>query len=363
MTLKVRFQQSTLKLAVALLLLALAIPFSAQAQKIITLTAIDGYPPKAMWVKEFINFYIPEIDKRLAKTGNYKIRWNQAWAGQIVKPKHVLEGIQRGLGDIGVVTTVFHPDKVPLQAIAYMTPFVTTDPGLVARTVDEIADKFPAFKQAWDRYNQVYLTNLVVLDSYQLFAKTRLENLGDLKGMKVAGAGANLNYLKGLGTAGVGGSLVSYYNKLKTGVVDAAMIWPEAAITFKLVEVAPFMLDAKIGTVNSKAITVNKDVWAKLPAEVRKALSEAAIDYQDNTARVAMAKAAVSYKKFTALGGTIVTMTEAQRDSWARTMPNIAKRWAAGLDKKGLPGSEILKFYMDTMRREGQNISRHWDRE
>jgi hypothetical protein len=45
---------------------------------VIKLTAIDGYSPKSMWVKEFINFYIPEINKGLAKTGNYKIKWNQA---------------------------------------------------------------------------------------------------------------------------------------------------------------------------------------------------------------------------------------------------------------------------------------------
>ena len=85
-------------------------------------------------MREFINYYIPEIDKGLAETGNYKIEWNQAW-GQIVKVRGVLGGLQKGLGDVGVVTTVFHSDKVPMQLIAYATPFVTNDPKLVARTV------------------------------------------------------------------------------------------------------------------------------------------------------------------------------------------------------------------------------------
>ena len=35
---------------------------AADAAKIIKLTAVDGYPPKTLWVKEFINFFIPEID-------------------------------------------------------------------------------------------------------------------------------------------------------------------------------------------------------------------------------------------------------------------------------------------------------------
>ncbi len=51
---------------------------TVQAAETIKLTAIDGYPPKSLWVKEFIEFFIPTVDKALAKTGNYKIKWNQA---------------------------------------------------------------------------------------------------------------------------------------------------------------------------------------------------------------------------------------------------------------------------------------------
>jgi hypothetical protein len=52
-------------------------------------------------------------------------------------------GMQKNLGDIGVVTTVFQADKVPMQMVAFATPFVTTDPFLVAKTFDGLADKFP----------------------------------------------------------------------------------------------------------------------------------------------------------------------------------------------------------------------------
>ncbi len=338
----------------------LAPPAPARAQQVIDLTAIDGYPPRSLWVKEFIDFYIPEVDSRLAASGNYEINWNQAWAGQIVQPRHVLEGIERGLGDIGVVTTVFHPDKVPLQAIAYVTPFVTTDPELVTRTIDELAERFPQMVEAFASYNQVYLTNLVVLDSYQIFSKTAIEGTEDFAGLKVNGAGVNLRYLEGLGAAGVSGSLVTYYNNLQTGVVDAAMIWPEAAVTFSLVEVAPYMLEANIGTVNSKAITVNADTWERLPEEVRTVLAEAAIDYRDHVASVAVERAGESRDKFRESGGTIVILSPEEIDAWAAGMPNIAKDWAAGLEEQGLPGDAILAAYMDIMRENGQPISRQW---
>ena len=241
-------------ISACLLLAALALPGAAAAQQTIDITAIDGYPARSMWVKEFIEFFIPEVDKRLAAAGKYRVKWNQAWGGQIVKPGGVLDGLKLGLGDIGVITTPFHTDKIPLQAIAYVTPFITSNPALVARTLDRLADQFPEMKQELGVHNQVYLANGVVLDSYQLFSKTPVKELGDLKGMKVNGAGTNLRYLTTLGATGVAGPLPSYYNNIQTGVVNGALLWPEAAVTFKLAEVAPYMLKADFGAVNTKII-------------------------------------------------------------------------------------------------------------
>ncbi|MFT5064579.1 MAG: C4-dicarboxylate-binding protein DctP, partial [Reinekea sp.] len=41
------------------------------AQETVSAVVIDGYPDRALWVKEFTNFFIPEVDRRLAETGNY----------------------------------------------------------------------------------------------------------------------------------------------------------------------------------------------------------------------------------------------------------------------------------------------------
>ncbi len=350
-----------LALAIALGLGIAAMP--AAAQTTINLTAVDGYPPKSLWIKEFVDFYIPEVDKRLAKDNKFKIRWNQAWGGQIVKPNGVLEGIQKGLGDIGIVTTAIYGDKMNILAVAYATPFVTSDPALVSRTIDEMANKFPAIKKTFASYNQVYLTNSVVLDSYQVFTKPAAKSLGDLKGLKISGAGFNLRYLAPVGAVGVSGPLTGYYNQVQTGVTDGAMLWPEAAATFKMAEVAPHMLKADIGTVNTKVLTVNADTWAKLPPEVRKVLQDVAIEYRDLLAKQAMAEAADSIADYKKAGGTVHELPKAERSKWARDLPNMAQQWAAGLDKEGAQGSEMLKFYMDAMRAAKQPIERQWDRE
>lgn len=353
---------TAIALAFAAVFGALLAP-AANAQTVINLTAVDGYPPKSLWIKEFIDFYIPEVDKRLAKTNKYKIRWNQAWGGQIVKPNGVLEGVQKGLGDIGIITTAIYGDKMNILSVAFATPFVTTDPALVAKTIDEMAEKFPAIKKTFESYNQVYLTNSVVLDSYQVFTKPPVKGLADLKGLKISGAGFNLRYLGPVGAVGVSGPLTGYYNQVQTGVTDGALLWPEAAVTFKMAEVAPNMLKADIGAVNTKVLTVNADVWKKLPDEVKMVLKAVAIEYRDLLAKIAAEEGKTSIADYKKAGGTVYDLPKAERTKWAKELPNIAQQWATGLDKDGAQGTEMLKFYMDAMRAAKQPIERQWDRE
>ena len=331
------------------------------AQETIKATVIDGYPARALWVKEFTNFFIPEVDKRLAESGNYKMDWQESYGGSIVKPKGVLEGVKLGLGDIGIVTTIFHSSKLPSQAISAVTPFVAADARAVAKAVDEIAKEFPAMQAEFAAQNQVYLATGVVLDTYQVFSKNPVSGLADLEGGKVAGAGMNLRYLEGIeGAAGVRGGLTDFYNMLNTGLVDHAMLWPEAAKTFKIAEVAPYMMRADLGAVNSKTITVNKDYWEGLPEEVQGVLLEVAVLYRDHVAGIAMDRAAASRDAYVEAGGTIVDMDPAERAGWAEAMPNIALEWAAGLDDAGQPGTDMLNAYMGKLKDAGFTPVRDW---
>lgn len=340
-------------------IMPLAVP--AQATETIKMIAIDGYPDRSMWVKEFSGFFIPRVNEELAKTGNYEIDWQEAYGGAIVKPRGVLEGIKLGLGDIGIVTTIFHNSALPSQGISAVTPMVSADARVVAKAVDEIAKEFPQMNNEFDAENQVYLATGVVLDSYQIFSKTPLNSLQDLEGKKVAGAGYNLRYLEGVkDAAGVRGGLPDFYNLVQTGVVDAAMLWPEAAVTFKMAEVAPHMLAVDLGAVNTKTVTVNKDVWANLPDEVKDVLQQVAVEYRDQVANVAMDKAAESVEAFKAAGGTVVELSAADREAWAKAMPNIAVEWAADLDKAGAPGSDMLKAYMKKLVDAGATPVRDW---
>lgn len=333
----------------------------ATAQETVNAVVIDGYPARALWVREFTNFFIPEVDRRLAESGNYEMNWQENYGGSIVKPRGVLEGVQLGLGDIGIVTTIFHSSKLPSQGISGATPFVSSDARAIAQAVDEIAREFPSMQNEFAAQNQVYLATGVVLDSYQMFCSAPANSIEELSGRKVAGAGLNLRYLEGLqDAAGVRGGLTDFYNMLQTGLVDCGMLWPEAAATFNISEVAPYMLRTDFGAVNSKTVTVNADYWNRLPDEVKDVLQAVAIDYRDHVAGIAMDRASAAEAAFVEAGGTIIDVPAADRRAWAYAMPNIAQELASTLDARGEPGSEMVAAYLGKLEDAGFVGVRDW---
>jgi len=334
------------------------LPALAQGRRV---TVIDGYPERAMWVQELSNFYLPEVNRRLTEMGLEAMDFQESYGGSIVRPRGVLEGMRLGLGDIGVVTTIFHSSVLPSQGISAVTPFISADARLVARSVDEIANEFDAMQQEFEAQDQVYLATGVVLDSYQMFSSQPLNGLDDLANLKVAGAGYNLRYLEGLdGAVGVRGGLTDFYNMVQTGVVDAAMLWPEAANTFAIAEVAPYMLRANLGAVNSKTLTVNKRFWDSLDPAVQGVLRDVGVLYRDRLAEVAMGRAAASEAAFVEAGGSIVDLPADARAAWAAAMPNIAVEWAHNLDADGKDGSGMLRAYINKLIAGGETPARNW---
>ena len=333
----------------------------AVAQETVSAVVIDGYPDRSLWVREFTNFFIPEVDRRLAESGNFVMSWQENYGGSIVKPRGVLEGVQLGLGDIGIVTTIFHSSKLPSQGLAAVTPFISSDARAVAQAVDEIAREFPAMQNEFAAQNQVYLATGVVLDSYQMFCTDPIESISDLEGRKVAGAGVNLRYLEGIkDSAGVRGGLTDFYNMLQTGLVDCAMLWPEAAATFKIAEVAPYMLRTDFGAVNSKTVTANQDYWATLPDEVKDTLRAVSIDYRDHLAAITMDNAAAAEATYVETGGAIIEVSAEDRAAWAASMPNVAQEWAATLNGNGEDGTGMLDAYVGKLAAAGFVGVRDW---
>ncbi|WP_323765879.1 C4-dicarboxylate TRAP transporter substrate-binding protein [Marinovum sp.] len=330
------------------------------AAETIRLTTVSGYPTTAAWVQKFEDTFVPEVNARLAEAGTYEIDWVYGWGGAIVGPKGELDAIESGLADIGVVQTVFHPDRLRVYDIAYATPFVTTDLDLITRTVNDLAEQFPEMHHPWQDSGQVMLTTLAAVDNYQILLDGDYSGPESLQGKKLGGAGTNLRYVESVGATGVSSTLADFYNGVATGIFDGVIVWATAAEAFKLYEAAPTYVKVDFGGVNSMALSINESVWGDLPEEVQTALQEAAEVYRADLANFSMQEAEQSIKDMVADGATVVEVSEEDRATWAAGLPDIAKEWSGEVEAMGAPGGAILDAYIAAMKAAGETVLRDW---
>jgi TRAP-type C4-dicarboxylate transport system substrate-binding protein len=359
-------RRSILTIACSIGAMLAVMPPPALAQQEINLTVAAGQPLRAMRPLAMVNsFFIPEVDKRMKAAGldkKYKIVWKEAYAGSLLKPTMVLEGTRDGITDIGFEPTIFHPDKLPLEQISFVTPFVTSDVELVGRTIDKLHATIPEFNAQYDKFGVVWFAGSSY-DSYELFSTFPVKKFEDVKGKKIATAGAALQWLRGTPATPVQSNMTLYYNSAKTGVIDGFIIFPSSIPGMKFPEAAPYVTKVGFGAQYAAALIINKNVSNKLPPEVRKVIFDAGQAWTaaaDKVQLEAGREAYASVNKFP--GGQAFDLPREEQVKWANAMPNIAKEWADRLDKQGMPGTKALAMYMDEMRKAGAKPVRDWDK-
>ncbi len=335
----------------------------AAAQQTIKLTVISGHPPATPGVANLQKVMIPEIDKFLKEDGNaYKIDWTLALGGTVAKPPAVFEAIESGIGDIGYVPALFEADKLPLEQVTYVTPFGSTDVSKVIKVIEALRTKIPAMNQAFLKHKQMWLAGIGI-DNYQFVSKQPIKAVADLSGVKLGAPGLSANWIKNTGAVAVSGNLTLYFNSLRTGVYDGIIVFGSAIKSYRFHEVAPYINKVDLGATYASAVTINKRRYDRLPDPVKKAILKAADVYQVAVNRDYAKAGDNAIAVATREGAKVVSWSEAERQKLAKTIPNFAKVWAANADRRGLPGSKVLKTYMELSRQAGIKHARAWDQE
>lgn len=348
--------------AIASVSMLAAMATGAHAQEVIKLTAISGLPPASIGTRLMNDFYMTEVDKILANTGDYKIEWTRGYAGSVAKQPDVFEAVGDGVGDLGYVNTLFEGDKLPLEQITYVTPFGTDESVKLIGVIDKLRGEIPAMDEAFKRHKQEYLAG-VVIDTYHLETVYPVEKLADLEGHKIGAPGLSANWLTNTGATPVAGSLSTYYNSMQTGVYEGIIIFESAIAPFKFYEVAKYIALANIGSPYASAVTINDRRMRDLPEQVREAFRTVGEAYQAEVAQEYVTSGQRSLAKAKENGAVITPFPAEERTKWANALPNIAQQWAKDLDDKGLPGTETLNTYMQLSRDAGIQHARAWDKE
>jgi len=346
----------------------LALPGSLAAEETINLTVASSHPTVIPWVGMIKTHFMARTDEILAKTGNYKIEWNEAFGGQLYKANATLTSVEEGITDVGWVFSFLEAAKLPLSQASGYAPFSTNNPVVQLAVMEELFNNNEAFRNEWERHNLKVL-GFTGTDGYDLYTKAPLAGFKALDGMKLSAPGVLGNWLRGTGANAVDGALTTFYTDIQTGVSDGVLSLALGVLPAKIYEVAPYITRVDMGVAYSGTVAINRDTWDSLPEEVQNAMVDAGKYYTDSHGKDLLERHEAVLNAMIKAGAgqnppvSITPMSQEDREAWVSAMPNIAKEWADDLEARGVPAREFLKAYLDGVRARGEKPVRNWDEE
>lgn len=318
----------------------------------ITLRIGSGHPPGVVYAGLMLDYFQPELKRRIEERTDHTVNFVEGYSGSIVKVTEVLEGVQDGILDIGGFCYCFEPSSLPLHAFQVMLPFGTMDPELSLKVAQEVYDEVPYLNDVFEeKFNQVLLSRIAD-GGYNLGTSFPWEDLSDLKGQKIAGAGLNLNWLKLAGVSEVQSSLATAYTEMKTHVYEGWIMFPSAWVNLKLYEPGPYYTLIGFGSMTWHGLTINQDTYNELPDDFKVILHEVAADYEQQTGSVN----ASEYDRLVDVLRETITVNKISpevREAWAQSLAEWPQSLADELNAQGMPATEVLNLVLDRAEAHG----------
>ena len=343
-----------------LALVVIMLPGSGFAAKrtVIKLRLAAGHPyAAAAWVKTLEDFFAPELEKRvLAETDDYKVVCKGFYGGSLAKLGEILEAVENGIADIGIVNNVFELAKLEAFTFNFWIPFTSPDMRQIIKANIKVLNQFPLFSETLAKYNQRLVGNAFnQVESFNLITDFPIKIQKDLKGKKIAHGGPMIPWLKALGAVGVQSVFTDAYTSIDTGVYQGWAMPINVAYTFKVYEVAPYLTVADFGADVPGYVTINLDTWKKLPPKIQKIMLEVGDEYSWKLYERQQVEKTNAIKTMKAAGTTIYELPASERARWAKvlTEAGVAKKAAMRAEGHGIPGTEILKAYIKALEEEG----------
>jgi TRAP-type C4-dicarboxylate transport system substrate-binding protein len=326
----------------------------AQADTI-TLRIASGHPPAVVYAGLMQSYFQPELKKRVEERTDHTVNWVEGYSGTIVKVAETLEGVQNGIVDIGGFCFCFEPSNLPLHAFQVMLPFGPVNSQDSLKVAQAVYDKVPYLTNVFEEnFNQKLLARITDA-SYNLGTTFDWEEVSDLEGIQIAGAGLNLNWLRYAGVTPVQGSLPEAYTGLATDQYEGWIMFPSAWVNLKLHEQAPFYTLIGFGTIVWHGLTINSDTWDRLPPEVQEIMAEVAKDFEEEVGRVNVERYAQDVDTLRGLI-TVKEIDPSVRAEWAESLKDWPQEHANELDAQGLPAKEVLNLTLEA----AEEIGHEW---
>jgi TRAP-type C4-dicarboxylate transport system substrate-binding protein len=327
---------------VAALAVAATAPFTARAADPVTLKLAFPPPPVSFFNGQVLAPWGKEIEE--ATGGAVKV---QIFIGPtLANFNNIYDRILNGVIDLGWGLHGPLGTQFQKSSVATLPGFTTTG----AQCSNALWGLYASGVTA-DEYAQVKPLSLACFPRSNYILAKPIRSIDDFKGMKVY-VGSKMQALttEALGAAPITGNTSDIYAGMQRGTFEAGMTGWAAVAAFKLFEVTKGGFEGPFGH-PTNFLLMNKDSFAKLPADARKV-----IDARSGPSLVArMGKAGEDETNHgreiveKIPGYAIATVQATEMAKLQKTMEPLVDRWV----KETPDGAKVLATYKAELAKQG----------
>jgi len=325
--------------AVVFMLLGLACPQLYAQEKAITLNLSNFFPPDNK-----ISIAMDQWCKEVEKRTNGRVKVTQFPGGTLTPPAQTYAGVIKGIADIGLSFFSYTMGRFPLTEVLDL-PLGYKSGYVGAKLANEYHKKFKP-----KEFDEVKVLFLTTSPPHMLFAKKPVNNLDDLKGLKIRSTGTSAKVVQALGGAPVAMPMSEAYDALSKGVVQGIIGPYEPMKGFKLAEVVSHSTEYGSAYVGSNYVVMNKGKWNALPADIQKIIERINEEWIEKMGRLWDELDKEGKEVFIQKGGKVIMLSKEENARWSERLRPILDDYVKDMKSKGLPGDEALKFCVDFLK-------------
>ena len=276
-----------------------------------------------------------------------RIKMEYYWSGTLAPTKETVTALKNGIGDGACTMAALFPGQLPLSNVGSLV--VSGDLWACSMASIDLG-KQKAIQKELAKWGLRYAAPMST-GPYWVLSMKPVNNLEDLKGLKLRALGEQAKFLSALGAVPVSMPYPEIHEALDKGTIDGTVSNWITCNLYKLYEVAKYMYKLEVGA-GGYYMAITERTWKKLSPKDQQAI----IGFQEaqatNFADDYWIKGNKTGKKVADREGVKVTQISAADKVRAKKVVEptwIA--WSKAREKQGLPGKEILDFWIKTVEK------------
>jgi TRAP-type transport system periplasmic protein len=267
-------------------------------------------------------------------------------------PPQLVDRVKDGVDDLVMTLPSYTAGRFPSMEV-FELPFMTNQAEAASKAAWEYAQKYSLKEFPGTKLLAVWVHD----EGYIHTAGKQVKSMADLKGMKIRSPHrSGLKMLNTLGASAVAMSVLGVQDAISKGTIDGAMVPWEAAVDFRIGDVAKFTTETPQSRpalyTGVLVFLMNQAKYDSLPADMK-----AVID-RNSGAQLSAAfgkrwdeSLAPAKKALLAKGNQVFVLPEAEVDNWMKVVAPVTDEWIVDSEKRGLPAKAMLQDARDLLKK------------